>query len=719
MPDGGLLHVLVGCRPQPLGSYLKALGVLRLVGTQADPQALGWWEGERYLMRSVLDRDALVAFFVDDYRPTPLVAPWNGGSGFGPTDRQGGIEAIETSTAPRLDAYREAIRVGHELFGEAREKGWAKQQLLEACRARLPDDAVAWMDACVVLAEGGPGFPPLLGTGGNDGRLEFSNTFMQRLVDVLSLRVKKGRRTVAATATWLNAALFADREAPGVLAPVGQFDPGAAGGANSSPLGARDSLLNPWDWVLLLEGALLFAGAVARRLGAGARGRATMPFTFDASPVGYPGAAPVEKARGEIWVPLWRRPTTVAELSQLFGEARADWRGRPARRGLDMVRAVASLGVDRGIDAFGRFAVVERFGRNNLAVQVDRVRVRTRTEVPLTADLDRWLEPVRRAQNPPAAVDWSLRRTDGSIYELAVRGGPHRLQVVLTVLADLELAVGRATVFRENSRLRPVHGLRAADWLPHLDDGSLELRIAVALASGRDRDGAGLRSILRPVARDGRGWTEGPEPVPGLGVRPLAEVLAGAHARRAIEAAADVGGEGAVDHDGIRLRTAFRYRVPASTGDVQAFVEGRLDEDRLGRLLSGLLLLDWFGRVKRPASEPERSPWPPAPAWVLLAPFFHGRPIPTGGAEPLHLAPEPSWPQQLASGRVRDVLQAASLRLRMAKLAPAILSVEATALASPPSSRLGAALLVPLSTGAVRRMLHRVAPPPIDEEVAP
>src|SRR5690554_4725912 len=34
---------LDGCRPTPLASYLKAIGVLRLVGEQADPGVRGRW----------------------------------------------------------------------------------------------------------------------------------------------------------------------------------------------------------------------------------------------------------------------------------------------------------------------------------------------------------------------------------------------------------------------------------------------------------------------------------------------------------------------------------------------------------------------------------------------------------------------------------------------------------------------------------------------------
>ena len=34
--------MLHGCTPEPLMSYLKALGILRLVAEQADPRSTGW-----------------------------------------------------------------------------------------------------------------------------------------------------------------------------------------------------------------------------------------------------------------------------------------------------------------------------------------------------------------------------------------------------------------------------------------------------------------------------------------------------------------------------------------------------------------------------------------------------------------------------------------------------------------------------------------------------
>ena len=106
---------LAGCRPQPLASYLKALGVLRLVAEQADASVLGYWSRGIFHLRTVLDQPALVEFFTARYAPTPLVAPWNGGSGFGAKDvtssptAVAAVEAISVSSTERLHAYRRTV----------------------------------------------------------------------------------------------------------------------------------------------------------------------------------------------------------------------------------------------------------------------------------------------------------------------------------------------------------------------------------------------------------------------------------------------------------------------------------------------------------------------------------------------------------------------------------------------------------------------------------
>lgn len=56
------IHELNGCAPTPLAHYLKALGILRLVAEQADPEARGWWEGERFRLATYFSREDLESF---------------------------------------------------------------------------------------------------------------------------------------------------------------------------------------------------------------------------------------------------------------------------------------------------------------------------------------------------------------------------------------------------------------------------------------------------------------------------------------------------------------------------------------------------------------------------------------------------------------------------------------------------------------------------------
>ena len=101
--------ILKGCTTEPMAGYLKALAVFRLVSEQVDRRARGWWAGNSFCLESKFDESALLRFFLDEYVPTPIVAPWNGGSGFVEGDRHVGIDAILASGLPRLAEYRRTI----------------------------------------------------------------------------------------------------------------------------------------------------------------------------------------------------------------------------------------------------------------------------------------------------------------------------------------------------------------------------------------------------------------------------------------------------------------------------------------------------------------------------------------------------------------------------------------------------------------------------------
>ena len=108
------LHKLDGCAPTPLGAYLKALAVLRLVAEQRDPEARGFWRDESFWLSTTLYRDLLLSFFLEEYQPTPILSPWNGGSGFFYED-DAGLAPLERSTAPRLARMRDGIAAARRM----------------------------------------------------------------------------------------------------------------------------------------------------------------------------------------------------------------------------------------------------------------------------------------------------------------------------------------------------------------------------------------------------------------------------------------------------------------------------------------------------------------------------------------------------------------------------------------------------------------------------
>lgn len=117
------------------------------------------------------------------------VAPWNGGSGFFPKDNAEALTAIERGTAARLEPCRSGIATARQVLARlgigSKPDGDTKSRLLQSCRNHFPERTLAWLDAVFVLGQDGAKFPPLLGTGGNDGRLDFTNNFMQRLTTVM------------------------------------------------------------------------------------------------------------------------------------------------------------------------------------------------------------------------------------------------------------------------------------------------------------------------------------------------------------------------------------------------------------------------------------------------------------------------------------------------------------------------------------------------------
>ncbi len=725
---------LTGCTPEPLMSYLKALGVFRLVAEQADPQVRLSWRGGVATLHSNLGKESLLSYFLDEYRPTPIVAPWNGGSGF-----QGGgsdpLDAISASTVDRMKLYRTTIQTIRTIPLGTTEK----EQILAICRNELPDEVVNWLDTCFALGLERVSYFPLLGTGGNDGRLEFTNNFMQRVADVVSFSEIEG--PPKNSQAFLSASLFADTLVSLGKSAIGQFNPGCIGGPNGiQGKFEADSRVNPWDYVFMIEGTLLFAGAVTRRLGVGGPMKAVFPFSVESIAVGYGSATAGEEttdgSRAELWLPLWDEPTSHGEVQRLFAEGRAQLRRRQARNSVEFSLAVNLLGVNRGIQSFSRYGFLKRNGLAFLAAPLGRIDVTPRPNAKLLDDpqLHAWLDRLRRAcsdkDKTPARYQSALRGIDRAMFAFANRSeqgndAPHKdaryLAEVLRAIgrAERTLALAGLSWLKDKVygwKVRPLCGLSAA-WLEQANDRSPEFGLAASLAgvfgakNGHSQIGP-LREFIEPVeVTKFVNWQ--PESTSAVwSQRSLATNLAAVFRRRLMEA-------NRVGLTGVPLDT----RVYASRQDVAAFSDGDIDDDKLNDLLWGCLCIESPTSPVAPESIDAELPFEFSVPRLLLRESNYkasgDRRIRSNDAP--NAKPHPDVFHALSTGRpdaVRHCVDLAARRLQAGGLlvhgyrnrrqAGQSLAIQSTLSAE----RLLAAMLFPLSDSDLVQIANSVLSPP-------
>jgi CRISPR-associated protein Csx17 len=700
-------HDLPGCAPEPLAHYLKALGILRLVADQRDEGARGLWRNERFVLVTKLDRAALLEFFSKDYVPTPILAPWNGGSGFYPKDKRDALLAIRDCSTVRFEPYRKAIRNAEALVaGRPKSPKDDEKSSLLAAYARTQDDpAYAWLSATVALDREGAGrYPALLGSGGNDGRLDFTNNFMQRLVELVDVGTGGVRRGAVPL---LELALFGGARVGLVDHAIGQFLPGAAGGANGTAGFEAGARMNPWDFVLMLEGAVVLRVAALRRLDGSEIAQAAAPFALRNTTEGYGTATATDaSARGEQWFPVWQKPASLAEVAHLFAEAKLAAGRGPAESALDAARAAARLGAARGVSSFRRFSFIERNGQANLAVPLGAVAVTGAPRVRLLDELDEWLDRFRRAgraDHAPASFQRNLRAIEGAAFACTRPDATAAAwQRLVCALGEAEEGMVRRPKATAASHLLPLPRL-SPSWLDTIDDGATETRLAVAISSGRAPRRPGAKDLgpirancapLAPSLTAFRATSESLARDPDVvwTGRDLILDLGACVLRRAIRAKES--GYRAFPLDGAR---------PAMLDDVAAFLEGLVDEALVAQLARGLMSVDFTEHSGRGTA----ARFGPLPGVLACYAVFRTvfSPWETEGAR---AAPDPTALRLLLGGRVNDALRVATSRMIAMGLRPKIRVAAGDAMTA---QRLAAALAIPITKQDHRALRWLVSRP--------
>jgi len=663
MTDERIDVVLKGCSTEPLSSYLKALGVFRLVVEQADADAKGYWKNGVFIIQSKLNEKELVNFFLTKYAPTPIISPWNNGCGF--LKKKGKTTSLDNllkSKDPRLNALHETIEKAREVVAAARVDGLpldkldkkdnaskiVKNRLIARLRATLPDDAVRWMDAVLVITSSEAdwkGFP-LLGSGGNDGNAEFSGLFIERIARIM-VDNEKSKLQTETNKRNLSNALFGLQtngiERNGIF---GQFNPNAVGNFNASNGFISQSRANPWDYVLTMEGAIVFAGAAVRKY-ENKRNNTSMafPFSVRASASGYGTAASGETVRSEMWLPTWGKPVSLAEIEVLFSEGRAEFGGRSAKNAIEFAQSVAALGIDRGLTAFHRYAFLKRNGKAFFAVKLDTFNAQGELNADLLREPIEWVFKSRRTEDAEVKKR-ALREIEENLFRLCHRGF-EKPEPVLETIAAFGRLIKEAEKRKDSWSLKP-RPILDAKWLEKADDGSAEFRLAASLTSLlinefnvliRSRnEKTKQKDDEKHIAKDVKKWLR----FTGKPVRLLNIIM---------------------EDRILRLKQRGETTYSESTNvyprleDVNEFIEGRLDDKKIIDLTFGLIFLRWHNgefRIK-PKREPiNRKSLFPGAGYALaklcytgvdfdmnkiwLVPAIHKRLVPSDGKKALELA---------------------------------------------------------------------------------
>jgi CRISPR-associated protein Csx17 len=626
---------LPGCTPEPLMNYLKALGILRIVAQQRDPTATGMWNSGIFMLSSTLDEQGLAAFFLNEYAPSPIMGPWAARSGFfkGTSEQaaRGALQKVSRlarggNLGKRFKDFRQVMADFKILLRRQgiteKASDEKKLDLLAACRSSASDATLTWLDTCFVLVGEDRKFPPLLGTGGNEGSGSYVSGFVQQLVSCVIDREHDEA---------IEAALF-DKIVRGVSSSQtpGHFSTSAAGGPNTTQGFEGDSRTNPWDYVLALEGTLLWASSAHRQHGSSGSSVAAFPFTAKVTSVGTGSLAAWEdgkpkKAKREIaemWCPLWDRPTGLRELMNLLSEGRVSVNRRSGRTGLDFARAVVAHGVDRGISSFNRYAFLMRNGQSFMGVSLGEVAIHPRMEGDLLKEIEEWLNRFRSEATKKDKEDSekrgfarfrsALRQIERAIFDYCQHGGAGMFQRILISLGRAESLIASVPRFREEAKgLRPIAPL-SSTWIAAADDWTDEFRIALALASIFEPEPkvGSIRRNLEPVEAKGRfmAWAEKDRAVVWA-ASDLPGNLAAILARRAMDA----------ERTGGKAH-ALKASNHAPLRAVCGFLNCSLDESRIADLLWGLCLCD--SRNYRPVTQKESDTQPLPSCYSLLKLLF-------------------------------------------------------------------------------------------------
>ncbi len=660
--------ILDNCNSTPLSSYLKSLGVFRILSTQYNKDILAYWESDNFVIESSsLNKEELLNFILSKYKPSSIISPWINMSSIylhrpNHWNNNGAYNLImktddlrfkqiknDMVDLSKIEAFSYLYKTPKEFVKEfekdfnilnvdEKNRGKIRSSLESVSndnetnaiselyqtnenikrlvdyyeknivnkidiraksRALLSDTFVDWIDSCVVLDSNLKKInTPLLGTGGNEGDMDYATKFQTYIVDML---IKKDH-----SKDLLESALFNLKPNNNLKKDkIGKFYPARSGGYNQgNSIESKDFTMNPWDFILLIEGLLIWSNSISKKDSLNQKNYLMSPFTVKLSPVGYTSSHikdPSASKSFETWIPIWKNPAHLEEISSLFKIGRVVFNNKAARNGIEFIEAIKTLGVDKGPTSFIRYVTsVRRGDKNFLAIPVSIMPIDYDKKISSLSEINRMTGVFKRLKPKIESATYNniLDNILRSTYNFSIQDSSTNAQKLLTSLGLAESFVWKNKDGYSKGLSKPI-GLLSSKWILYANDNSPEFRIALAVASVTGSIGS-IRQDIEPIDSTGNKWLDSNLVwIPSwIGIN-LYEKMANTVYRRLIKA-----------EQSESKKIPLQGKFYATLEDVSKYIDGLLDENKIENLILGLLLIDWnkinYYDIKKEIAEPSK-----------------------------------------------------------------------------------------------------------------
>lgn len=660
MPSELRVLRFAGIRPDSLGNYLVGLGLLSALSSNPEWRDLRgcWRDGCFVISACEVTREQIESYLLDHWRPTPYSRWW--------ADKQ------KADTKAKGD-----------------QNIWRARSTEAISNIRLLDSHIVGVRRNQ--------FNPVLGTGGNIGKRDLARVY-ETAFDL----TRKTERIKARA--WLKATLHAEFDSPlPDLNSAGTWFVYANKTFNSGQSWYREGQMSPWSFLLAMEGALLLAGGVARRLSANARSYAVFPFISDApSPQ---SENEVGLVRAEFWAPLWKYPATLPEMRALLGRGLARIGQRAAKAPHEFAIAASSAGVDAGVSEFVRFVLRQTTSSQVYeAVPGERIKVGSarRGESELIEQIIPWLDSLPYEKQK--GKFYGLRGpVENAVIRLAERPNEaERWQRLWLLIAETQGRVDRSKDLR--GRCRPLEWLDAEWFQRAWPSPPVEIQIACAIATiGSDSEMPLLVNVF------GVELSKSKTPLFSGERRPQRAIW---HNGEVVRLLADVLERRLADTDAA-LPIPLEARRFCSAATISAFLSDAVDVELIGRWVPALSLIRW---TKERAFSKQmligQSDYMPGEAYLLQAlfrPLFYPRQLQIGGKE---LFPDHLRPRAAAARRLLNLIRQGEMSEAVELARGRYLAAGRSIVLPPPDlsadyDRIAASLLIPMKPSDVEAGLRR------------